>query len=378
MCNNRRCRFPVANRVFRLAKVGLAACTLTSTAAAQTSEQYREHVAELEREVETTQAALGRAREIVLADHWDTLQVGFLTVITDPSPLPAVRAGVFNAAATLRALLRADTLLLRTRIYLPDSRTRIWSRWSSRADLEAEGVIASAPLPKEPSAEDVARRVMSAAERALFSQNDSVFQDWASPSIPLTDSVRVGLRWTYVELVVSSSKLAGRCFARDLTACGIGLGLTAHSDSLTSWYDAEERRSLIAQNPPQRSLADWNSCVKLRSDDACIRYLEEVPGNVIRPPLSLSSRIALVQFALELGGDSAYSRLVSRAQMSIADRLSAAAGVSSDSLLAAWHAALIAARPEPTTFTPILGATAIGWVLVLLAVASRSTRWRIS
>ena len=79
--------------------------------------------------------------------------------------------------------------------------------------------------------------------------------------------------------------------------------------------------------------------------------------------------------ALRTGGERAYGGL-GRASGTVEQRLAAAAGVSGDSLITIWRAALIDAAGQPTAATLPIGLTAVFWTLVFAALGLRSTRWR--
>ena len=92
-------------------------------------------------------------------------------------------------------------------------------------------------------------------------------------------------------------------------------------------------------------------------------------------PLSSAARLSLVYVALERGGNGAYSRLV-QTNGDVATKLSAAAHMPADSLLAAWRSDLMISRGGPVRLSFGSGLFAVGWILFFAMLASRSSRWR--
>jgi hypothetical protein len=95
-------------------------------------------------------------------------------------------------------------------------------------------------------------------------------------------------------------------------------------------------------------------------------------------PLGLDARETLLHLALRLGGREAYHRLMAAADQPMADRLASAAGVTTDSLLTRWRAAVLAARPAPLALPSSGVWMGLGWALFFAACGLRSSRWRAS
>lgn len=79
---------------------------------------------------------------------------------------------------------------------------------------------------------------------------------------------------------------------------------------------------------------------------------------------------------MEIGARGAYQRFLHAPAPDVETRLTSAAGVSRDTLLAVWRTTVLAARPEPTTITRSVGWTAFLWIVVFAVAAARSSRWR--
>jgi hypothetical protein len=109
---------------------------------------------------------------------------------------------------------------------------------------------------------------------------------------------------------------------------------------------------------------------------ACDAVVRSGGRAIAPPPVTANLRALIVDLALDHGGPGAYDRLVQRPARPMAERLAAAAGVASDSLLRAWHAATIAARPQSVTLRTAGAWAAFAWVGLLAALALGSSRWR--
>jgi hypothetical protein len=87
--------------------------------------------------------------------------------------------------------------------------------------------------------------------------------------------------------------------------------------------------------------------------------------------------VHLLWHAVEVGGDDAWARAVERSDASLAEVLRYASGQDGEQLVAGWRAALENERPSAYAgMSGVAGAT-LFWVLILAALAMRSTRWRL-
>ena len=78
-----------------------------------------------------------------------------------------------------------------------------------------------------------------------------------------------------------------------------------------------------------------------------------------------------------MGGDGAFARLNSDPDASIRDRLLLAAGVPADELMARWREQVLEARPDSQAGLLLSPVSLVFWILLLLALSMRSTRWRL-
>jgi len=370
----------------RVACAGAALCVmiLPSTGVdAQEPEAYRERVVELERRRDEARAQFHAVLERLGASATDTVFVGTLTMVTGAGARQLVRAGAELGWKRLRTWLGSDTLRLRGAvIHLRPAGTAAFER-PRRADIAAS-------LRPGATAEDVAALVQRLAGQFLVAQVDSELVNWSEALVfgPLRDAQvsaasvgqTAGLRVSYRELATSQLSRPRQCFLGDLDACRDALGLGVTQDPIVDWYAASDRRRWASQwlrvavmDPRLRG--SLPACLDEGNDAACIEFLR-LNGHQRTPPMSGQARRTLLTFALASGGDGAYGRLIDGNGRPILERLAATARVSEDSLLAAWRAAVVAARPAHTTMTLATGSAAVVWIGIFLVVAARSTRWR--
>jgi hypothetical protein len=110
-------------------------------------------------------------------------------------------------------------------------------------------------------------------------------------------------------------------------------------------------------------------------NSACVHVLA---ANTVAPGIrtSESARRSLLRAALTIGGDGAYARLAADTTDSVLQLLESTSGLSSDSLITAWRAQVIAARPAPVSTPPRTVFMAVVWGAVLCVISLRSSRWR--
>ena len=163
-------------------------------------------------------------------------------------------------------------------------------------------------------------------------------------------------------------------------ACRRALGLTGNDDPILNWYDAADRRMLVRTS----NYSWWHRgagllyqrCVGGGPDADCEAALRALPAIAITPPLTGTSRLHLLETALDAGGVGAYDRLLANPRSSMDTRLTAAAALPGDSLLALWRGRVLAARPTTVALQANAAWAAVLWSTLLGVLALRSTRWR--
>lgn len=180
----------------------------------------------------------------------------------------------------------------------------------------------------------------------------------------------------YRGLAIQPARAAALCFGGDTDSCLKALGL----DADVAWnvlYTQEEIRAIVQRitaGTQQHQDAKW-ACLSEQSHEACIALVaERLPSAYV--PLSSRVRISLLRYALETGGEGAFSRLISEGDKSISDRLEAASGMDLHDLVAVWRTRVIESRPQVTAGMPLSVVVALLWIGLMSFFGFRSTRWR--
>ena len=358
-------------------------------ATSQTTAALRADLDRLRQERAAAIAAARRGDSVrALGLRVDTIRAGALTVLA-PSPAgPSARAATarawrllqvrFGDAAGLLAGIEFVTQPALGPDLVPLARgTRVRPLRVPREAIRRRSPVDTG-FEIDVDTATLAQWIAMQAASDIAAHQDTALRHWLRGTIgPLNDSTRRNAD-VYVEMVTVPWTTAKRCYLGDLDGCRRALGLVPERNPLDQWYDAEDRRRLVATAAPDdfrfRPAGERALCVEGNAD-ACTALLRRMPARSLEPPLRNGPR-ALMEFALDLGGAGAYDRLMEAPNRPIVQRLAAAARVSQDSLLARWHARVIAARPRPVTLTPAGAWAAVGWVLALGALALQSTRWR--
>jgi hypothetical protein len=217
------------------------------------------------------------------------------------------------------------------------------------------------------------------AARFLAEDVGPEFARWIRGGLPIdsaTADVWVDVR---VDLVTSPAESAHHCFTGDFPACALALGLTGDDDPAMRWYQSGERRSLVVNHfyfqGRQGRSGQLSRCSNLSDEAACDSMARLIPPEAISPRLGADARQSVTRVALAIGGRGAFARMLA-APRRVEDQLRAASGVSTDSLMRAWHAQVLAVSPGTTTMNLFTAATAIFWVAVCGGLALGSSRWR--
>ncbi len=177
---------------------------------------------------------------------------------------------------------------------------------------------------------------------------------------------------------VKPARAAASCYAGDIDSCLMALGL----DEDVTWEDVYTpleihfvfARSVRSYSQSERDAV--GACLVERRYDVCAAFLtEQRPSALI--PLSTLVRISLLHYALDVGGEGAFSRLISGDGQSISDRLEDASQMEIHNLVEAWRTRVIEARPQIMAKLPLTVLGALFWIGLMSVFGLRSTRWRI-
>jgi hypothetical protein len=302
----------------------------------------------------------------------DTIRVGALTILVNPTPLP-----VAQAAARAWPVIE--------RLYGPAA--------SSLADLtiviDALDPDTGAEIPPLGKALQVPWNVeVSALTQLLLNTvsagaTDRALAEWLGGPLLLDSAAdRRDAPRVHLQLVTTPSRAVRRCYLGDVGACRDALALSDTADLLARWYDTHERRALVARSyqgyfDRGAEQAEYRAC-GMGNDLVCLDLLRSLPQGSLARPLDYRARMGLVRLAIHLGGRGAIGRLLAGPDRSVPERVSAAAAVSADSLAGRWLAMVQADRPAPVALPPWGAWIAVGWIAVFAACALRSSRWRAS
>ena len=301
----------------------------------------------------------------------DTIRVGALVILANPSPLPLARAATHAWPMIERFYGPAAQALAHHPIVIQA--------------VDPDTAVLTAPpgaglrIPWDEDQDHLTRVLVGSAD---LGSDDRGLHDWLRGPLTPAFDIRPVLGRVYIQLVTAPSQAARRCFAGALDACRDALSLTDSAGLIARWYGPAERRLLVITRLSGffnrgTQQAEFRSCAA-GSDSACADLLESIaPGNV-PSPLDHGARYALVATAIAVGGPETFSRLLAAPGGPIGSRLAEAARLSEDSLVARWRADVLAARPKPVSLPPWGGWIALVWAGVFMGCALRSSRWRVS
>jgi len=301
----------------------------------------------------------------------DTIAVGGLRIIVNPSPLPW-REAAERAWSSIDSLYGSAGEDLPRYPYIfravdPDSGVR-------RAVLHV-GV----ELPWDLDVRATTTVLLSTVVAPDF---DAALGDWLGAALRPTPRPQEDRTAVFVQLVTVPSEAVRACFLGDISRCKDVLQVGDSTGLLERWYvTPAEREALVTEGFSDyfargATAPSLQSCRRHR-DDACTALLRSLPPRTLPRPLDHAARILLVRTALRAGGRDAYRRLVARPNAAIGERLASAAGMDIDSLVVRWRNDVIASRPRPLTLPWWASFAALGWTAFFGFCALRSSRWRL-
>lgn len=338
----------------------------------------RARVQHLTNEFHSAAAAARRSSARLTDDATlDTVRAGSLVLLVEPAHEAMARRAGDEAWTVLDAIYGSAASRLRTAplVIRTDPTT------ARHDDTTAVGIMLTAGRSGRQlvslDARTVGRRLVNQGTRTMRDAMDEPLRAWIGTygAAALGDPIH---ERAYEALVTSPSLVARGCLLGDIAMCREALLLAGTEDRLARWYDAPRRRELALSRRRQlraMSPAAYDAC--LAGDDAaCDVALAFLPPADVPPPLPVAARQSLVQVAVELGGRDAFARLLQPTSASLDERLSAATGMPSDSLLVAWRTRVMAAQPRRDGAPGSTQALALVWTAFFGFLATRSTRWR--
>src|SRR5207237_434955 len=236
----------------------------------------------------------------------DTISVGALRIVTNPSPA-RLREAAARAWPVIDSLYGSEARQIEQHPYLiapydPDTTSPKPMR---------RGAI------QVPWDKDVASLAMLLLTTVPIGRPDAALQNWLGGSVvPIIHPVQARAA-VYVQLVTAPSQAARSCFLGVIGDCRNALALGGSPDPLQQWYpSAGERRALVL-----RSFAEYfgysdhgarkpalQSC-GAGSDSACTELLRSLPPAALPRPLTYDARAALVHLALRMRHRDCFVRL---------------------------------------------------------------------
>jgi len=234
------------------------------------------------------------------------------------------------------------------------------------------------------------RTALGEALHDALPAEDPELRDLASPSnlLPTDD-----WGWVYRALASAPNLSAEECLDGDLAWCWEALGLAEPIASDPVWASPDQRRRLVRSRyerflwmSPDRMGTRENllwGCLVLEEDRGCDLILE---GYHLREgyagrgyPLTLSgnARASIVGEALRMGGIGSFTRLTANPDEPLRNRLAHAAGIPPEELVALWREKVLAGRPNAQAGLLRTPFPLVFWILLMIAFALRSSRWRL-
>ena len=190
----------------------------------------------------------------------------------------------------------------------------------------------------------------------------------------------------YRQAVLASSHSARACLDGDPAACLTAFGLTPGDALLADQYTPEERLLLVRRNGSRFRGAPVELRACVGGDLAeCDRLLANMLGRyqsaqnrLWTVPFGADVRASLLWYALVRGGEGAWGRLLAHADETALAALEAASGLTADALMREWRGWLLESRPVRHAGLGMQVLKGSAWILLLIALAARSTRWRFA
>ena len=299
----------------------------------------------------------------------DTIAVGGLLIIANRSPLPLRAAAerawpvVDSLYGPLAAELTQHPFIIRA--VDPDTAVR-------RAVLHV-GV----ELPWDL---DIATTTAVLLTTVTPPRADRALDEWLGGPLRPTSLPDDERRAVFVQLVTAPSEAVRRCFLGDITRCRDVLQLSDSGDLVERWYVTPAEREVLVTRWSSyfergATAASLQRC-RQHHDDACTALLRSLPLATL-PPLARIARLTLLREALHAGGREAYARLVASPAMPMSARLSDAAAMDIDTVVARWRNRILGTRPVALTVPWWAVLVAVGWTAFFGVCAVRSSRWRL-
>lgn len=301
----------------------------------------------------------------------DTIAVGPLRVVTLPDQVGLARRFFSAAWRKYEPVVRGSPALSSTLF--------VFQRSNAPVKIQLDGNVVREEFASGPSDAYVESSIRRGVGLVLAEDyaRTPMAREWRAPGPvgPPSDPAQV-----YRDLAMWPSKLNRACLDGSGLACVKALGLGREGESFMDWYTPEERRRIALEmmafdRSDMRLQNECRADVQTGCDQLIARIAARTGGRYPRPPL-YEDRMSLVWLALRRGGAGAWSRLLEDPGGPAGEALTHVSGLDLAQLGSAWRSWVVAQRPrEAAGFA--FGELVTGlWLLLFLALAMRSTRWR--
>jgi len=365
----------------------------------QSPDEVRRQIEALRPELEEARASANEARlrqriEEAQQEHppMDTLTVGQLRIVVPPDQSELARE-LFSEVWSEHYANVTGSPSLASRFFTFQWRLRPEEIYTTPT---ADG---GAPVTRVELYRFTDRSRWAVKRRIQVALSDALAQDFARDT-PVGQWL-----WGYhagdLEPIVAfrqlslSASLGGafrECLQGDAGACWVAESLVESPDpregpdALTASFSAEEKRALvqraydmtIGRNMRPRRTAEIDACLRGAAADACDEFVSDGLGWAFGSVGDdMAMRWTLFWHAIRIGGPQAWERALERVDASPADVLTHASGLGSEELAASWLDETLQARPTLSADLAVTRWAVFIWVLIFLALALRSTRWRL-
>lgn len=301
----------------------------------------------------------------------DTLQVGPLRVVTPTEQADHARRAFEEAWEAIAPSVGDATHVLEDKIWVFQYAPRLHP-------------IRLPSTPRRADVHHVRVRSWRSWDRVVGSVEGSVWRRLAS-AVPGEAGSMIGRwRWptdeilemAYRDLVTAPGRPSRACARGDIEACWTAMGADGVPERWDAWYGPAERRRAVLARPPPESVhrTRYQACER-GSQAACDLFLEEWKAPEI--PMRGMARTGLARYAVELGGEGSYRRLLEAGDVDLREAVSRAADLDADEVMRRWRALMLEHRPEIGTDVARSWWSTLFWIVALGTVAMGSTRWRL-
>jgi hypothetical protein len=357
--------------------IGLAS-SLATPARSQETALYARRVDSLAKVYERAQLRLKTFNDSVMRNtrRYDTVIVPPVRVLTDSISMRLATDAARYAATVLRRTFGAALDEVATHSFVVRIERTNKNPYVFVGGLDADGREYNIAMTR-PRSDDVSGALTGTVRRLLDVQVDPKLRHWLGEAVPV-DTAGPAV-WTNVRLaLLSGPTTAGkRCYAGNIASCTVILGLASVDDPAAVLLDSADRHRMVSTIATQtwRELPAETAPCTSGNDASCVEVLRKMPMEMLHAMLGSPHRASVVQTALAIGGSGATERLL-LTPGNPSQRLAAAAGVSTDSVVRVWRQRVHDARVATDAMTPGVAASSLVWILAFGALALRSSRWR--